>query len=421
MSLPSGILERSLLAFPFVWLIGLSAFYIQTVAIVIALSGCIKHYRFHWALIPLLLYIFVYCLSVLLNFQTSGLDRIIGSVYNLSYWVSGVLIAQYALQNGCNYKVDFNERFSGILLSVVFALMVVLKLVGAAPITLPTLASFLVNPDSVPELIGDTLRLPLLNQEWYFGEMSTRFSILSPYANACASAIYLLFIFATRNESKVSLSFIVLLVMAFSVVYSTNSRSVIAIFSVYLLYVGFLKVSRGIGLVPVIALSLCLVCSVVLVFGHVLLDFAEGVFQSRAGSNSLRFQSYIQAINLTIGTNPVLGIGVKPNDGLGIPLGSHSTLIGVFVKTGLIGVLCISAYFVALAALWLRARGCSFAERKFVMGIMVFSLYFIFEDIDAPQFTCFLYFLGLGEVMRICLRPASMHPDARGEMVSLKY
>jgi O-antigen ligase len=108
---------------------------------------------------------------------------------------------------------------------------------------------------------------------------------------------------------------------------------------------------------------------------------------------------YQQTILHTFENNILFGVAVKDRGFYFIPLGSHSTYLGALLKTGLLGVtslILFSAYF------WKRFFSEMFKENSSPISrslsplLLLMTLFWAFEDIDAAQFLSVIYFLIVG-------------------------
>src|SRR3546814_17562193 len=72
-----------------------------------------------------------------------------------------------------------------------------------------------------------------------------------------------------------------------------------------------------------------------------------------------RFANYDRTVGRTLDHNPILGLGVKPREQDNhIAVGSHSTFVSAFTKSGTLGLSLVVAYLVLLPAYrWLGGLG----------------------------------------------------------------
>ncbi|MFC6670556.1 hypothetical protein [Marinobacterium aestuariivivens] len=124
----------------------------------------------------------------------------------------------------------------------------------------------------------------------------------------------------------------------------------------------------------------------------------DKINELRGGSSSIRFNMYAETFRLTMESNPIYGIAVKPRDYFFIPLGSHSTYLGAFLKTGVIGMLCLIyfnlKFWKSYFSIVLKPK--SQAMSNTTAALCALSIFFSLEDLDAAQALSFLYFVLVG-------------------------
>jgi len=117
------------------------------------------------------------------------------------------------------------------------------------------------------------------------------------------------------------------------------------------------------------------------------------------GSTRARLQEYRDALRV-VGLHPLWGIGLKPSYLQGIPLGSHSTYIGILQKTGLLGFFTFLAFEFSLVREFLRKIEFPYMAA----GVFSIFIWMFFEDIDAPALTAFLFFVLSGLLIKYNLK-----------------
>lgn len=137
-------------------------------------------------------------------------------------------------------------------------------------------------------------------------------------------------------------------------------------------------------IVCVICMSLAfLLFYTILSYRDFISEFLE-LANSRTGSNSTRMAIYSESIAMTVKESILIGIGVKYMRGH-YPYGSHSTYIGVFYKTGIIGsFFFVSALFALLKKLIQKAK----SNRSMILIILMDILYFailVLTDLDGSN------------------------------------
>ena len=129
----------------------------------------------------------------------------------------------------------------------------------------------------------------------------------------------------------------------------------------------------------------------VLIASPFIVYFALDILSSRAGSNSMRLAIYQNSIMTTLERNILFGNGVKYffHD---YPLGSHSSVIGSFYKTGIIGFVLFLTLYIKLTIISFK---CFKKNPMMSATILAILLFMIFEDIDGTNwlliYFCFLY------------------------------
>lgn len=157
-------------------------------------------------------------------------------------------------------------------------------------------------------------------------------------------------------------------------------------------------------------------------------DFTQGLFtfftEARAGSTESRLNSYTTAIRTVLDNNVLIGLGIKPFDPFnpGIPIGSHSSVISMFTKGGLVGLAFFLLLFVSLVIRMVVTNLVLFAARDRIdfatrcelvllcRVIFVWLVWTLTEDFDAPMYPALIAGLSVGLFWalsgRIVKRPA---------------
>jgi hypothetical protein len=140
----------------------------------------------------------------------------------------------------------------------------------------------------------------------------------------------------------------------------------------------------------------------------------------RSGSTE-RVLSYRTGIEKTLSENAVIGIGIKLMDEstmttMGIPVGSHSTFVSLFVKGGIIGfTAAVMGLVIIPLSMWIRAffllNGSSPLQRKLRSeAAILFNFqcllwfWMAFDDVDAPAFATVTTFVMYGYARGWCSR-----------------
>lgn len=398
---------------PIWWILGVSFFIYHAVSIFLWVGLLLiskksnVSIKFPLLCLILILLIIVYIFSIILNIEDSENIRTIASLYNWSFWLMGLFLIIVVFNI---FKVvdiiSVLKLFNFILLisGIILVCGVIVWFAGGFPsisFNSPILSSFKFL-ESFP-LVKSSSMITIVSASWLFSVQFPRSSIMSPYPTAAGAIVIMLLPLtiaynSSLNEEKTKIfmkycTFILgILILFFSI-----SR-----FSIFSLLIGFIivwtiKTKKR----SIIFLFLVLLFLLILIpyFG-----FFFDLFNSiRPGSLTLRAKSYAFAMDMMKEENLMFGIGVKPRlDEIQIPVGSHSTYLGLFLRTGIIGILIFIFFELYLLFIWFINRKKIISIRiKTIwdsIGVSLFAMSFwmIFEDIDAPQLVCFLYFLVIG-------------------------
>lgn len=190
------------------------------------------------------------------------------------------------------------------------------------------------------------------------------------------SAVCILSISAAASRAGL---FAVLAIAAMGVVYAAYSQS--ARIRHYFIPLGILLV---IG-----------VCECLVLFGPAIVDGISEIINSRSGSTGGRLYIYEESISMTLSESPIIGMGVKYASSLSndAPFGSHSTWIGLFYKTGFIGLVVYGMMFYKILRMQLNRVSRNNSYEVFLTACMaIVYCYLCFEDVDGTAWVCVLFF-----------------------------
>ncbi|MEQ9116807.1 O-antigen ligase family protein [Fulvivirga sp.] len=177
---------------------------------------------------------------------------------------------------------------------------------------------------------------------WTWLGTSPRSEVFGIYSNSTALLLFLTYVisaFYTRIRKRIS---ILVLICLFTI----GSRSML-FFGVITVLIYHIK-SKHLYLLFVFMMPLFILAIVNLI---------PVLSEMRQGSNDTRMAIYTESLRLTLDTNFILGLGIKPIlpgiVSFQYPVGSHSTLLGYFIKNGMIGgalvlTLYVSAFYFSL-------------------------------------------------------------------------
>ncbi len=250
----------------------------------------------------------------------------------------------------------------------------------------------------IPGLAGIETKFNMVSfnmMDWFIIDFP-RTTVFSVYPNASGitvTLLYFLLIYFSFIKNKDAQILIPTICLCFAVL-MTASRLYI-VFSLVVLVLSFVKSREGLyRLLMLIPIGLFLLA--------IIIPF---ILELREGSNNARSMIYHESLKYMLHINPVFGLGMKPrlltNLGLPYPVGSHSTVIGYFVKNGFIGGLFIlTGYLIVflkygLYLIQIIRKNINFDRVTFFLqSVFVIILFMTFsEDLDAYE--VMMFYLGM--------------------------
>ena len=130
--------------------------------------------------------------------------------------------------------------------------------------------------------------------------------------------------------------------------------------------------------------------------------FLDKIIYGNISSNSFRITLISASYKEAITNSPIWGMGIKKYYRDGYPLGSHSTYVGFFYKTGIIGV--VLGIYIFFKANWniLKNAGNSIEFKSVLMFLVSFIVLFAIEDVDGANWSIVVYFSMLSLVGKSC-------------------
>jgi hypothetical protein len=210
------------------------------------------------------------------------------------------------------------------------------------------------------------------------------YAIYSNTAAICLFILSILYLSFFVKKTHYKLLFIILITF---MLFTTGSRITIVSFLLWSFF--YLFTSSKNFLVTILIISIfCLV------FITQIIDVLNFINNMRGDSSSTRLMLYIKSLEIMVEHNIISGIGIKPYipEIRDIPLGSHSTVIGYAFKNGIIGFIFISTIYFYIFLQYLKILFCRNYTSSSYLNASVFflSIIFLFEDLDAYEFTSFL-------------------------------
>jgi len=412
----------AVLLIPLWWILGFR-FFIFHLIVAIAFIKVLNHrkkgdrFRIPFEIYILFVFFVLYLIAILINIKNIPFPRIVGSFNNLSFWILGALIILIFYNS--TGKIDLN-RFLKVfpITGVLYGLFVILA-ISVGFITQKTIVfqSVLLKllPDKWAEviaskaiLLGTSLNLVFVGEDRIYTRSFPRSPGFNIYGTALGLSMIVIIVLTFVYFKKVGKRkgwAIILMLEIVALVFSLSRTSV----------VGF-----GFALVIVFALlnlkksSILKIIPVVLIFLIVFLliippkKISEALFDFRKGSSIWRARLYGLTLEQA-NKKPVLGFGFKPRtEDFPVPIGSHSTYIGVIYRTGFLGFVVFCLFWGLVLRKWWAQKSVQIKDPDFYplwyysgIGLIGGLFWMITEDLDAPPIAAFLYFLVIGLILSL--------------------
>lgn len=384
-------LDSDLYLFYFLWPIIIFPKEIQFIVIFLILMNLLSRHKIHFDKLSYFIFLFliIYLFSIFYNiiYYSHELTRIIATINTFSIWVFAFIFHQVLKLN--SIAISKIKRITFINYCILIFLWICSVLIY-----------YITNSPSLS--IGDRY---LYYTEW-FGYMTViRFVGFMEYSNLIIMFFMFFYPIYLSNiiEFKNIIVRIFLITIGLLPIVTTFSRSGYLIILIYLLIISIVYLYRGVNKkmfvsVAFITLSIIIPIIVYTKFSEDLLFILHELFNAREGSNNSRIYLLEESIQVTIKNSPLIGMGLKASSSIGYPLGSHSTLIGFFYKTGIIGLITGSIIFLVINLKMLfNVKNPDKTLMK--VSLIMMSFLFIIEDIDGSNWLIIFYFILIALVL----------------------
>ena len=319
--------------------------------------------------IVLVIYCVWYLFSVALNAPEASINRLMASINTVLLWFISFFL----------YFAYKNLNLDKIVISkIAFYNMLIMNILS--------LLYFL-----FPQINFSFLGRTFIGVDWLDGDKTTRFFCFFEYPNLIDAFCLIMFplslLFVVKSFSR----FYAYIYCFFSLfpILASASRSGILL-SVVMIANGILYIranlpKKNLSNKLIVTMSLCLLILCLLLFNNVIISQLDSIFFSRSGSNNTRFSLYQYSVQKMLDKSPLFGCGIKetiPQFGEHIPLGSHSTYLGVLYKTGIVG------FVIFLLAIFFIVKSIienNHFDMYITVFISIFILFLTFEDVDGAD------------------------------------
>ncbi|EMY4796373.1 MULTISPECIES: O-antigen ligase family protein [Bacillus cereus group] len=413
--LPISIARIGILLIPLWWILGLNIIIFHVISLLMFISALLYCKKSNQKVIYkgysklLLFFIFVYASSIVINSSAFEMNRVVGSIYNLSYWIMGFCI----IVSINNTEIEFKNltkllnsfRIVGLIQGVFCIYSIYIWKKGEYFVEIKSLLYNAIPQALRFDIIESTMNLNIVKTDWFLQSDFPRFTgfFLYPTATGVGTSIIIFltivyYKFVKRGKVR---SFFELLIIMLPLIFSLSRTAVMSLI-VAIIVVTAMAVPKNREIYLRISQGMCVGAVLFIVMYFFLDDFASFMLDSREASTGQRQIIYKMAIQNAM-SSPFLGIGMKPYvSWIEVPIGSHSTYIGVLMKTGIIGFFLFISFILYSLYSWMKMF---FYEnvyfKKYILkylGISVLTVVFwmLTEDIDAPQTVAYFYFISIG-------------------------
>lgn len=342
--------------YPLLWATGFAALFMPILGVV-GLFYLLKARAGLFTYLPLLIAVCI-VLSLPFGVIEFGLDfsRATAALYNTGVWVLIAALLTLAV------RVDIRRAFSwGLLVIIVVQTVLLCIALSIFPerLPVPVFSHFV---QSLPGNFGPLGRPDMVSESWFGQRVMRTSGILSQAVSAGAFAATAVIAYVTLQGVPVAAR-VIGIVAALPVVVLSWARTTWALL-VLVLFVSAMSwlMRRGLRTIA-IAIGSMLIAGTAILFlwGERILALLTEVVSARPGSSTSRGNTYESTFEyVAIHPFPLLGYGMKPREeSLPNPLASHSTVLGLLFRAGIVGVVLYVALIVLLLVRAIRMKDIS--------------------------------------------------------------
>lgn len=378
-------LNKDLFLFYLLWPIIIAPKEIQFVVILIVIIDLLRRHQLYFDILSYVMIVFItiYIFSIVYNLIVNSyeLDRIMATINTFSLWILSLFV--YAIFKSINVHIDAIKKITFINYCILIGLwlcsLLVYKVTNSSNINI--------------------LNRSLYYTEWFGDVKVIRFVGFMDYPNLIVMFImffyplYILFILDFRNKFLK----LILIITGLLPILTTFSRSGYLIVFTYVVAISFYyvykKMNRKLFLsVTFIAFSITIGIVGYTTFPKEISLMLHELLNAREGSNDSRSYLMMESIQVTLDNSPIVGMGIKVTSLIGYPLGSHSTFLGFFYRTGIIGFITGTVLFLIITTKIVFSRG-NLEKTIMKISLLLIPLLLFVEDIDGANWLMVFYFL----------------------------
>ena len=325
-------------------------------------------------MLPFLLFSLIHLISIIFNmFSIKETSRIVAALNTCSLWILGTLIFSYIEKINLDKRKVNKIMFYNVVLLIFFALVYFIL----------TRLNFGFNYPIIR-------KLATLN--WAYGVKGYRFVSFMEYPNLVVIFYFISLHFALYNikEKNRLFKFIFLTLSILPVFFSDSRLGIVLCIINYLYVLPKLLEKEKFKKFILITIFFLLGIIILLFKWNDMYHYLYNLIYSRQDSTSMRTLIYETSINKVIDNSILIGCGIKTMMS-GYPLGSHSTIIGTFYKTGVLGtIFMIWGFCSLLSSIIKRERHGS---KIYLLSFLCLLGMLAMEDLDGANWSCILFFM----------------------------
>lgn len=342
---------------------------------------------FNWAS-GLMLVLFVVHISAILHnviFIEGPTDRIVPALNNAFIWpISAIFYSIYKKRE--NIDIDYIGKCCCFNLLILFL---------EALITI-----YLYYIKHIPSfyIFGSTL----YETTYLQGVPETKFIGLNDFSNMNLFYIMLMMSFAMRFIRQQKMFFQILMLFVSSIeVFLIHSRSGMVLFTISVAFAYMDLIPKKYDKLLWCLIFVCGSLFVMIAFNEIQELILNKILYGNESSTSFRILLLTTSIDETWNTSPVIGMGLKRYLYEGYPLGSHSSYVGFFYKTGFVGLVIGISIFWVTNINWYKKIKFNHDIKTILLFLISFVILFAIEDVDGTNWSSILYFTTLAIVSNV--------------------
>lgn len=353
--------------------------YIQEAVFIFVLFYLISKNHFvlkiNKSVLPFFIVFIIHVFSITVNcISDFTIQRVIAALNTASLWFLGSAIYSYIVESKTEVDVDRINKYmfhNLIILVAMSILMLVLNLLNVRNIVVFSRA--------------------LIGSDWIDGVQSTRLMAFMEYSNLISLFYFLCFPFACAHVKQCNKLWMkIILFLSILPVLLNKSRIgiILSILNIIICLPTIFSNSKK-SKYFIVSIGGLLVLFFVFMNSSEIMAKVVHLLNSREGSTNMRTIIYQKSVEKAL-QSPIIGCGIKEFIG-DFPLGSHSTIIGLFYKTGIIGLLFGIIGFISLIKGIIKKH-----NKIFLFSFACLFIMFFIEDLDGANWFAVTFFIMMG-------------------------